>query len=181
LPYEAHAVACASSAAIKPGGTTKLEWSEQLNGKKTLILLGAALVFTLIVSFVLTNELRRRETRPSQAPAESARLEGQLRIQAVDDLRVAGRRIILCGVSYQKPSGMRSLVLDNMRREFAGSKVVCTQVGAGTPCDGRSPARFNGVPVMQCFIGDADLAAELSRTGALCDSPSLSGGAYKAC
>ena len=50
------------------------------------------------------------------------------------------------------------------------------QVGAGTPCDGRSePTSYDRV-VAQCLVNGRDVATEMVRRGAACDWPRFSGG-----
>jgi micrococcal nuclease len=59
-----------------------------------------------------------------------------------------------------------------------GKVVRCVQVGAGTPCDGRSKPTNRDRIVAQCFVGGFDLAAALVAQGHACDWVKFSGGIY---
>src|SRR5262245_31108654 len=65
---------------------------------------------------------------------------------------------------------------------FVGKmQVRCVMVGkgAGTPCDGRARSTTRNGIIAQCFMGDADIAAEMVKAGQACDWPKVSGGRYK--
>lgn len=121
----------------------------------------------------------------SQPPKPQAALEpfdGRLSIQAADDLRVAGRKIVLCGVAFTKPRSMLAMVTEAARRDYQGLALTCKPVGTGTPCDGNVASRFGDAIVVQCLTSDgADLAAKLAENGILCGQPAQAGSAYKSC
>jgi endonuclease YncB( thermonuclease family) len=61
---------------------------------------------------------------------------------------------------------------------IAGKNARCVQVGAGTPCDGRSkPTSYDRV-VAQCFVGGIDVAAPMVQQDHACDWVGFSGGYY---
>lgn len=121
----------------------------------------------------------------SQRPKPQAALEpfdGKLSIQAVDDLRVAGRKILLCGVAFTKPRSMRAMLTEAARRDYQGLALTCKPVGTGTPCDGKVASKFGGAIVVQCLTSDGtDLAAKLAENGILCGQPAQAGSTYKSC
>jgi hypothetical protein len=146
-----------------------------LGGLSLLVFAAAAMAVTL------SHRDGPRQTG-SPEPRPPSTLAGKLSIHAIDDFRVAGRRIFLCGVSYQKPASMRSLYLNSARRELEGQEVTCTVVGGGTPCDGHAASTFGGIAVVQCHNGEGmDIAADLAKKGILCDLPGQSAGHYQAC
>ncbi len=143
----------------------------------TLVILGFIAAFTAVLT---TQKNRARPRAP--APAVLAPIEGKLDIRSIDDIRVGGHKILLCGVAFAKQASMRALVTEVARRDYQGVPVICRRVGAGTPCDGNMAARFGESIVVQCLTGgDIDLAAKFSDLGFLCDVPAQSGGRYKAC
>jgi hypothetical protein len=54
----------------------------------------------------------------------------------------------------------------------------CVQVGAGTPCDGRSKPTNHDRVVAQCFTDQGDISALLAAKGLACDWVKFSGGRY---
>lgn len=154
-----------------------------MNMKTFAIVAVTALCFVTLMLFLLIDGsdpvMDRQGTKTAQSPVK---ISGKLDIRVMTDLRVAGRKVILCGVSFNKPAAMEPLVREQARGMFQGSEVDCAQVGAGTPCDGKAATVFEGVPVVQCRRKDgSDIAGELSGAGYLCDIPVQSGGAYTAC
>lgn len=65
-----------------------------------------------------------------------------------------------------------------LRDAARAGAIHCLPVGAGTPCDGRSPRRSHSRVVAQCFVNGRDLAAVVARKGLACDWPRYSGGYY---
>ena len=63
-------------------------------------------------------------------------------------------------------------------RLVGGKTVTCTQVGRGTPCDGRSSPTNRGRVVAQCFVEGDDLAQDMVDAGHACDWIKFSGGYY---
>jgi hypothetical protein len=118
-----------------------------------------------------------------RTPRPQAALEpfdGKLSIQAIDDLRVAGRKIVLCGVAFSKPRSIRAMVTEAAaRRDYQGLALTCKPVGKGTPCDGNVASRFGDAIVVQCLT--SDLAAKLAENGILCGQPAQAGSTYKSC
>lgn len=154
-----------------------------MNIKTFAIIAVAALCFMTLMLYLLIGvrgpDANRQGTKPAQEPLT---FSGRLDIRLMTDLRVAGRKVILCGVSFNKPAALEPLVREQARRAFQGTEVECAQVGAGTPCDGNVAASFNAVPVVQCRRQDgADIAGKLSEAGFLCDMPVQSGSVYNAC
>lgn len=150
--------------------------------KKIALIMLAALGFATLMLYMLTGQ--GRSTRPPVAGSAPAALvfNGKLDIRAMDDLRVDGRRIILCGVSFTKPRSLESVARDLARKVYQGQQLSCVQVGGGTPCDGRVGASFNGAVVVQCHTEQgADIAREMSDRGFLCDLPAQSGSIYSDC
>lgn len=152
-----------------------------MSAKQIILSIFAALCFSTLVLYLLV-ENRANTAASRKAPAAPTSFGGRLDIQRIDDLRVGGRKIILCGVSFAKPPALEQLARDQARRAFQGVDVICTAVGNGTPCDGRVAPRFNDAVVAQCFTADKrDIAAELSARKILCDRAGQSGGVYPAC
>ncbi len=143
----------------------------------------AALCFATLMLFLLVGRGGPAANHPGGGATNvAAMFSGKLDIRTMVDFRVAGRRVTLCGVSFNKPASMEPLVREQAQNSFQNSEVDCVQVGGGTPCDGRSAPVFEGGPVVQCRGPDgSDIATALSASGYLCDVPAQSGGAYKAC
>ena len=59
-----------------------------------------------------------------------------------------------------------------------GKSIRCVQVGAGTPCDGRSKTTSRDRIVAQCFAEATDIAAPMVEQGFACDWIKFSGGHY---
>lgn len=107
---------------------------------------------------------------------------GKLDIRTMDDLRVGGRKVLLCGVAFTRSRGLEPIVRDQARRAYQGQQLDCIQVGGGTPCDGRASPVFGDAVVAQCRTAQGgDLAHQLSSDGYLCDLPAQSGSIYKGC
>jgi micrococcal nuclease len=98
------------------------------------------------------------------------------------DMLAADRtiRIRFCGIDSpeQGQAGYHSAA-DALRNMISGKTVRCVQVGAGTPCDGRSRPTNRDRVVAQCFLGTADIAADMVRGRHACDWPIFSGGHYR--
>ncbi|TIP85364.1 MAG: hypothetical protein E5X63_15180 [Mesorhizobium sp.] len=119
---------------------------------------------------------------PPRPQAALEPFDGKLSIQAVDDLRVAGRKIVLCGVAFTKPQSLRAIVTDAARRDYQGLALTCKPVGMGTPCDGNVASKFGDAIVVQCLTSDGtDLAAKLAENGILCGQSAQAGSTYKSC
>ena len=115
-------------------------------------------------------------------PAKPVSLAGKLDVHTADDLRVAGRRIRLCGVTVNAPASIRNMVTDAIKREFQGMDLTCAGVGAGTPCDGQLASAPDGAVVVQCRDKDGrDIAALLVERRLFCGNPAQAGQAYAAC
>lgn len=142
----------------------------------------AALAFGVLFLGILVSQ-RSKPNVPATKPAAALQpLEGKLAIQSVDDLRVGGRKILLCGAAFTKPQAMRAMVTEAARRDYQGLVLSCKPVGAGTPCDGNIASTFGEARVVQCFTPDGmDLAAQLIRAGILCGQPSQAGATYAPC
>ncbi|SMH40780.1 hypothetical protein [Mesorhizobium australicum] len=156
--------------------------SENSMRNNTLITaITATMLFGIAMTYMVSraNQYTTKTTPP--IPSEPLYIEGRLSIESVEDLSVAGHRIRLCGVAFVRAVELRPLVLEAMKREFEGKTVTCRQVGAGTPCDGRSAPSFQRSSVMQCFIGETDVAQALAERKLLCDVAALSGGRYPGC
>lgn len=154
-----------------------------MNLRKLALLVLAALCFATLVLYLLAARSRDEAgSRTKPASSESVAFSGMLDIRAMDDMRVGGRKIVLCGVSFAKPRAMEKLVRGEARYAFQGRQLNCIQVGGGTPCDGRVAASFGDSLVAQCFTEERlDVARELTARGYLCDRPAQSGGIYRSC
>ncbi len=88
-------------------------------------------------------------------------------------------KVRLCGIDAPELSDPGGEKAKSALQSLVSSKVVtCVQVGAGTPCDGRSrPTSYDRI-VAQCFVRDRDLAAAMVDTGHACDWVEFSGGFY---
>lgn len=149
--------------------------------KGGLLALIAVLFAVTFLGIVVAQRSRRgpSETQPAVA---LERFGGALSVQAVDDLRVDGRRVLLCGVAFTKPQSMRPLVTDVARKNYEGLAVKCRQVGTGTPCDGKVASKFGDSIVVQCFMPDGtDLALKLAQDGILCGRPAQADKTYPSC
>ncbi|MER8772045.1 hypothetical protein NKH63_25380 [Mesorhizobium sp. M0960] len=141
-----------------------------------------ALAFAGGFLFIVINKGTNIRT-PAPAPVEVlTSFGGKLAIQSIDDLRVAGRKIVLCGVAFTKPQSLRAMVAEAMRRDYQGLALTCKPVGSGTPCDGNVAPKFRDAVVVQCLTSDGtDLAAKLVEAGILCGQPAQAGSTYKSC
>lgn len=138
-----------------------------------------ALVFA--VGFMAVIVSQRGKLPPLRSAALSP-FTGKLAVPSIDDLRVGGRKIVLCGAASTKPLALRNMVTEAARRDFQGLVLNCKPVGSGTPCDGKTGARLGDAVVVQCFVPDGDdLAAVLTQRGLLCGQPSQIGTTYRAC
>ncbi len=142
--------------------------------------LGVLAFATLFTVVLFSQRDRSRAPRPREAVLTP--IAGKLDIRAIDDIRVNGQKLVLCGVSYTRPASMRDLMTETARRDFQSRDVTCKRIGAGTPCDGNTAATFGGRIVAQCITSDGvDIADAFSKAGYLCDLPGQSGGHYTAC
>lgn len=142
----------------------------------------AALGFATLILYMLAGQKLLEPRREAQTITEAIVFSGKLDIHAMDDLRIGGRKILLCGVAYKKPRHLEAIVRDQARKIYQGKEFDCVQVGGGTPCDGKASPTFGGAIVAQCrSAGGDDLALQLSEGGYLCDLPAQSGGIYRAC
>ncbi len=139
------------------------------------------LAFVALFTTVLFSQ-RNKSRAPAPRAAVLTPIEGRLDIRAIDDIRVNGQKLLLCGVSFTKPAAMRDILTETARRDFQSKVVTCRRIGAGTPCDGNVAATFGGRVVAQCITADGvDIADAFSKAGYLCDLPGQSGGHYTAC
>lgn len=154
-----------------------------MNLRKIAFLALATLCFATLILYLLVARSQDEAGRRAKAGSrEPVAFSGSLDIRAMDDMRVGGRKIVLCGVSFARPRAMEKLVREEARRTFQGRRLDCIQVGGGTPCDGRAAASFGGSLVAQCFTEERlDVARELAARGYLCDRPAQSGGVYRGC
>lgn len=153
-----------------------------MNAGRLAILTVVGLCFATLVLYLLVARQGQGGGRREAPPAAPASFSGKLDIRAMDDMRVGGRKLVLCGVTFAKPRAMEQVVREQARRGFQGRQVDCMQVGGGTPCDGRAAASFGGATVAQCRTSEGlDLAREFAERGYLCDLPAQSGGAYRGC
>ncbi|MER8963405.1 hypothetical protein [Mesorhizobium sp. M0701] len=141
-----------------------------------------ALAFTGGFLILIINKgTNLRSLAPKPIPALTP-FDGKLVVKSIDDLRIANRKIVLCGVAFTKSQSMRSLVTEAMRRDYQGLALTCKPVGAGTPCDGNIGPKFRDAVVVQCLTSEGrDLAADLVEAGILCGQPAQAGSTYKAC
>ncbi|TIO04453.1 MAG: hypothetical protein E5X88_31760 [Mesorhizobium sp.] len=150
--------------------------------KKIGLLTLVALVFAIGFFTIIVKKGTPVRSQSPKAQAVLEPFDGKLSVQAVDDLRVAGRKIVLCGVAFTKPRSMRAMVTEAVRRDYQGLALTCKPVGKGTPCDGNVASKFGDAIVVQCLTSDGtDLAAKLAETGILCGQPAQSGSTYKTC
>lgn len=150
--------------------------------KKIGLLALIALVFaTAFLEIIVTQ--RSEAIAPAPKPtAVLGPLDGKLIVQSIDDLRVGGRKIVLCGAAFTKPQSMRAIVTEAAKRDYQGLAMHCKPVGTGTPCDGNVASRFGNAVVVQCFTPDGiDLAVKLTQNGLLCGQPAQADTTYKPC
>lgn len=141
-----------------------------------------ALAFAGGFLFIVINKGTNIRAPAPKPVAALAPFAGKLGVQSVDDLRVAGRKIVLCGVAFAKPQSMRAMVTEAVRRDYQGLALTCKPVGMGTPCDGNMAPKFRDSVVVQCLTSDGtDLAAKLVEAGILCGQPAQAGSTYKSC
>ncbi|RWF79158.1 MAG: hypothetical protein EOS26_02775 [Mesorhizobium sp.] len=141
-----------------------------------------ALAFAVGFFVIIVEKGTPVRPQPPKLQAALEPFEGKLFVQAVDDLRVAGRKIMLCGVAFTKPGSMRAMVTEAARRDYQGLALTCKPVGTGTPCDGNVASKFGDAIVVQCLTSDGmDLAAKLAENGILCGQPAQAGSTYKSC
>lgn len=153
-----------------------------MSTKKTALLALVALLFAVMFLGIVVKQ-RIKPNMPAPKSAETLRpFDGKLAVQSIDDLRVGGRKILLCGAAFTKPQSIRSMVTDAARRDYQGLAVSCKPVGTGTPCDGNVASKFGDAVVVQCFTLDGmDLAVKLTQDGLLCGQPTQAGTTYKPC
>jgi micrococcal nuclease len=120
------------------------------------------------------------------AASDAAEFSGRVKtVVDGDDIELCAEggscdtRIRLCGIDAPEQgcpgyseagAALRALV--------EGKRVRCIQLGAGTPCDGRSPLTNRGRIVAQCFVDGTDVAGSLVERGLACDRERFSGGHY---
>ncbi|MER8778854.1 hypothetical protein [Mesorhizobium sp. M0977] len=149
---------------------------------KVAVLAFIALAFVGGFLFIIVNKGTNRFSPAPKPVAILSAFDGKLAIESIDDLRVAGRKIVLCGVAFAKPQSMRVMVTETMRRDYQGLALTCKPVGLGTPCDGNVAPKFRDAIVVQCLtLGGMDLAAKLVEAGILCGQPAQAGSTYKTC
>lgn len=150
--------------------------------KKISLLALLALAFAVGFLAIVVKKGTPVRPPPPKPQATLEPFDGKLSIQAVDDLRVAGRKIVLCGVAFTKPRSMLAMVTEAARRDYQGLALTCKPVGKGTPCDGNVASKFGDAIVVQCLTSDGeDLAAKLAENGILCGQPAQAGSTYKSC
>ncbi|MEI8699551.1 hypothetical protein [Mesorhizobium sp. ISC15] len=150
--------------------------------KKIGLLALVALAFAIGFFAIIVKKGTPVRSQPPRPQAALEPFDGKLSIQAVDDLRVGGRKIVLCGVAFTKPQSMRAMVTEAARRDYQGLALTCKPVGTGTPCDGNVASKFGDAIVVQCLTSDGtDLAAKLAENGILCGQPAQAGPIYKSC
>ncbi|MFA6031724.1 MAG: hypothetical protein WC889_02355 [Myxococcota bacterium] len=133
------------------------------------------------LAIIVAQRNNQSAPRP-KAAVQLASFAGSLNVQSIDDLRVGGRKVLLCGAAFTKPRSMRDLVTEAARQNYQGLALNCKPVGTGTPCDGNMAPTFEDTMVVQCFTSDGvDLASTLARDGFLCGQPSQAGATYKPC
>ncbi|MER8555070.1 hypothetical protein NKH37_23275 [Mesorhizobium sp. M1217] len=141
-----------------------------------------ALAFAGGFLFIVINKGTNIRAPTPKPVAALTSFDGKLAVQSIDDLRVAGRKIVLCGVALTKPQTMHKMVTEAVRRDYQGLALTCKPVGTGTPCDGNVAPRFRDALVVQCLTSDgSDLAAKLVEAGILCGQPAQAGSTYKSC
>ncbi|RWN02132.1 MAG: hypothetical protein EOR84_04635 [Mesorhizobium sp.] len=119
---------------------------------------------------------------PAKPQAAIEPFDGKLFIQAVDDLRVGNRKIVLCGVAFTKSQSLRAIVTDAARRDYQGLALTCKPVGMGTPCDGNVATKFGDAIVVQFLTSDgADFGRQLAENGILCGQPAQADSTYRSC
>ena len=126
--------------------------------------------------------MQRGSPPPARPAAAPKPFDGKLAIPSIDDLRVGGRKILLCGAAFSRPQAIRALVTEAARRDYQGLILTCKPVGAGTPCDGNIASRVGDTLVVQCLTAEGkDLATLLTQGGILCGQPVQAGATYKSC
>lgn len=126
--------------------------------------------------------MQRGSPRPARPAAVLKPFDGKLAIPSIDDLRVGGRKVLLCGAAFSRPQAMRALVTEAARRDYQGLVLTCKPVGIGTPCDGKIASRVGDTLVVQCLTAKGeDLATMLTQGGILCGQPVQAGATYKSC
>lgn len=89
-------------------------------------------------------------------------------------------RIRICGIdSPERGEKDYFTAADELAALILGKELRCVRVGEGSICDGRSAPKNQRRIVAQCFLGAADIAAEMIAAGAVCDWPRFSGGYYQ--
>ncbi|MER9419171.1 hypothetical protein NKI95_24960 [Mesorhizobium sp. M0306] len=150
--------------------------------KMTAVFAFVALAFAGGFLFIAINKGTNIRAPASKPVAVLTPFDGKLVVQSIDDLRVAGHKIVLCGVAFAKPQSMRVIVTEAARRDYQGLALTCKPVGAGTPCDGNIAPKFRDAVVVQCLTSDGtDLATKLVEAGILCGQPAQAGSTYKSC
>tara|TARA_R110000787_G_scaffold31143_13_gene82869 strand:- start:942 stop:1355 length:414 start_codon:yes stop_codon:yes gene_type:complete len=97
-----------------------------------------------------------------------------------DTFHLGAIRIRICGIDAPERGELGySEARMALAQIISGRRLRCIPVGAGSVCDGRSGAISHKRIVAQCFVGDADIAASMVRSGYACDWVRFSGGAYQ--
>lgn len=148
--------------------------------RRIAILAVTALLFA--AGFLGIVVMQRGGPPPPRPVAVLQPFGGKLAIPSIDDLRVGGHKVLLCGAAFSRPQAMRAMVTEAARRDYQGIVLTCKPVGAGTPCDGKIASRLGNTLVVQCFTAEGeDLAAMLTQGGILCGQPVQAGATYKSC
>jgi endonuclease YncB( thermonuclease family) len=114
----------------------------------------------------------------------AAQFSGRAAVVDGDDIELSAdagppKRIRLCGIDAPEQGcpGYGEAIRE-FRTLVEGKQVRCIQVGAGTPCDGRSKSENRGRIIAQCFVENTDVAGRLVERGVACDWKKFSGGYY---
>src|SRR5262245_58914261 len=116
--------------------------------------------------------------------SDAAEFSGQATVVDGDDIELwtdgaPPKRIRLCGIDApERECPGYGKATRELRALVGGKQVRCIQVGAGTPCDGRSKPENRGPIIAQCFVESTDVAGTLVERGFACDWERFSGGHY---
>jgi hypothetical protein len=141
-----------------------------------------AFLLMVPLALLLVGFSTQRPKPPSrQAPTPIAWV-GPITTVRVNEFRIYGQRIRLCGVRPRISDASASILEEAVRSRYDGTRARCMPVGGGTPCDDGNYRSPRDHLIAQCILeDDTDLAEILVRSGILCGTREQTIATYSMC